>query len=180
MNPHPSLNRKAIRERIRKGWTQERAYSEPLRVATIYLENSRQCVRCKETKPLNKFYAHKAKRRGYAAWCLDCDKFRTYDYRGQLRRKVYAMYGNHCALCGNMEADVLTLDHKNRDGNKERRSYRGLHVYYQSVLLKKRDDLRVLCRNCNWREHLKYVRRRHLEPRVINRNISKIKEGVTV
>lgn len=58
-----------------------------------------------------------------------------------------------CARCGIDDLRLLTLNHLNGDGTKERSSIVGqkTRVFYKSILKGERriDDLNILCYNCN-------------------------------
>lgn len=90
-----------------------------------------------------------------------CDRcragFRRVEQRKQRRKKLQTleMYGGECACCGEKNPWFLTIDHINRDGAEERRQIgKGRVPSYSTYLKEKRDDLQVLCFNCNCaREH---------------------------
>ena len=72
-----------------------------------------------------------------------------------MRKYVIEKYGSKCECCGERRLPFLAIDHKNRDGNIERRKLFGRNnagSYAWYLKLKRepvRDDLRVLCYNCN-------------------------------
>ena len=77
-------------------------------------------------------------------------------YRKKLRVDVVQKYGGRCSCCGESRIEFLAIDHKNNDGNKERiekfGSNRNASSYSWYLELKRediRDDLQVLCHNCN-------------------------------
>lgn len=80
------------------------------------------------------------------------------DKAGRARRKrrfyqklslvAIQRYGGRCECCGESTPEFLTLDHINGDGHKDKRTQKGdWHVHVARGPL--RDDLRVLCYNCN-------------------------------
>lgn len=72
----------------------------------------------------------------------------------RLKLQVLELYGGHCACCGEENPWFLTIDHVNRDGAKERREKGKQVIRYDTYLKEKREDLQVLCFNCNCaREH---------------------------
>ncbi len=95
------------------------------------------------------------KNRGKAAkWSREATKRR--------KLKVFKAYGGtKCVLCNNDDLDVLTIDHINCGGTKHReeiagkRKYDGQAIYRWLVENDYPDGFRVLCRNCNWKEHLR-------------------------
>jgi hypothetical protein len=64
------------------------------------------------------------------------------------RAEVLALYGGQCTCCGEANPYFLTMDHINGDGAAERRNHKGGQPW-RRYLRKKRDDLRILCFNCN-------------------------------
>jgi len=72
------------------------------------------------------------------------------DYRARVREQVLQLYGGKCVCCGETDLHFLTFDHKNGGGTKERRST-GMtgSTFYLSLLKHRRDDIQVLCFNCN-------------------------------
>lgn len=119
-----------------------------------YRENKNLCIYCGLNSP-------NQSQKG----CLDClDKKvkSTNDYSKRNREKinqynllikhiVIEKYGGCCACCGESQIMFLTIDHKNNDGSIERnRQPYNTHSFYMK--LKKndiRDDIQVLCFNCN-------------------------------
>lgn len=64
------------------------------------------------------------------------------------------MYGTNCP-CGESELAVLSIDHKFDTGADERRSNKkllGIHFYRLLAKSPIRDDLQVLCMNCQYRK----------------------------
>ena len=96
-------------------------------------------------------------------YCAPCKKekdghwYEIKKYMSKLREEVYLAYGKKCALCGEEDEIVLTIDHVNNNGKEEREIFKST----QQILLKiKREnypsDYQLLCRNCNWRKHIFY------------------------
>src|SRR5258708_11774773 len=75
--------------------------------------------------------------------------------RRHLECKAFVInkYGGHCQGCGTDELAVLSIDHINDDGNLERNG-RGGRIYWELKRNPLRDDLQVLCMNCQWRKRL--------------------------
>lgn len=77
-------------------------------------------------------------------------KDRTALYRRRTRKKVIDKYGGHCECCGETELLFLTIDHIVRgSGAQERKEKTGTAWYMALLDTPRRDDLRVLCYNCN-------------------------------
>lgn len=74
-------------------------------------------------------------------------------YTRQLKRMIIDLYGGSCRCCGIEQIEFLTIDHINNDGTKDRQKMKtgsGGTRFYRKVLNgEKRDDLQVLCWNCN-------------------------------
>lgn len=72
-----------------------------------------------------------------------------------LKEKVFAVYGEVCACCGESDKRFLTVDHLNSDGHKEKgpggnRRLKGDTLYRSILSGEKRGDIRILCFNCNF------------------------------
>ena len=70
-----------------------------------------------------------------------------------MKKRVIVGYGGCCECCGINDYRFLTVDHKNNDGVKHRKQYRGS---INSFIIKNKfpNEFRVLCFNCNCaREH---------------------------
>ena len=71
----------------------------------------------------------------------------------KLHKKVIIKYGGMCVGCGETELGFLTLEHIEGGGRKEiREKFRGLATYFYMNLrdIPIRDDITVLCYNCNY------------------------------
>lgn len=66
------------------------------------------------------------------------------------RKRLFEMYGAVCQRCGFDDKRALTLDHRNGNGNDERRRV-GERGTYRKALAEYRPDLyRTLCMNCQF------------------------------
>lgn len=84
--------------------------------------------------------------------CIACwDRDRAKKSRKKLRDKLLfiEMYGGKCSCCGEDNPSFLTTDHVNRDGHLERKAGGRKAITHRSLTKSKRDDIRVLCFNCN-------------------------------
>ena len=86
--------------------------------------------------------------------CDACFAQRSERGRGrlqELRQLVLDRYGRECACCGEKEEGFLTIDHKNNDGWKERvhGAHSGEMMGRSLVFGPKREDIQILCYNCN-------------------------------
>lgn len=80
------------------------------------------------------------------------DRMRANDrrYRLRVRYALLKMYGEVCACCGEANKDFLSVDHINGDGTAHRRNFKGVsNSMYRALLKEKRDDIQILCFNCN-------------------------------
>lgn len=92
-------------------------------------------------------YRHKAPPEFFAR-----ERARKKKYRKNIRLACFGLYGGKCVSCGFADHRALQLDHINDDGHKDRNQYgrRGGFALYQRLVLDgKRDDLQLLCANCN-------------------------------
>lgn len=126
-----------------KDMTSEQLTQRRIRMRT-YRDNRKEKI-AKQTKEWRANYLkdhrvyHNQKKREY---CL------------RDKQKAMNIYGGKCVGCGEKELAVLSLDHINNDGNKDRANNKHAHGnnIYRSVIKFKRDDLQCLCLNCQWRK----------------------------
>lgn len=89
-------------------------------------------------------------------------------YANKLRTDVLNHYSDgdiKCSICKCDNIDVLSINHINGDGIKHRNKIKikGGSIFYR--WLKKNSfpsGFRVLCRNCNWLEHLKRMEKKRI------------------
>lgn len=67
--------------------------------------------------------------------------------RIRVKDRVLDMYGKVCACCGFDDERFLCVDHMNNDGKQDRAGKRNS---LQKLLKLKRDDIQILCYNCNF------------------------------
>ncbi len=73
-------------------------------------------------------------------------------YNLRLKHEVIEKYGNKCNCCNESQIHFLTIDHKNNDGNIERKSIKNYNTLSFYLKLKRenlRSDIQILCFNCN-------------------------------
>jgi hypothetical protein len=64
--------------------------------------------------------------------------------------KAILMFGGKREKCGFADWRALQFDHKNNDGNKDRRLFRqDAHGYYDYIT-RNQEKFSLLCSNCNW------------------------------
>lgn len=72
-------------------------------------------------------------------------------YRLLIKHEVIEKYGGNCSCCGEQQILFLTIDHKNNDGYRDRQIKSNSSISWYMSLRREdlRDDLQVLCFNCN-------------------------------
>jgi hypothetical protein len=77
--------------------------------------------------------------------------------QSKMRENLIKLVGGpRCAICGERDFHVLTLDHIHGGGTSDRRLHGGLWPmmrYYSTHPDEASEKLEVLCRNCNWKKH---------------------------
>ncbi len=83
--------------------------------------------------------------------CDDCRRALSREQRRKAKLEVMEKYGGVCACCNESRLEFLTIDHINGGGRHEFKQFgQGARFYRKLILGVKRDDLRVLCMNCNF------------------------------
>jgi hypothetical protein len=76
-------------------------------------------------------------------------------FNKKLVEQVIEHYGNKCVCCGETELLFLTIDHKNNDGAKKRKTQGQSYTFYRWIQKNGYpSDLQLLCRNCNWGKYV--------------------------
>ena len=68
------------------------------------------------------------------------------------KKIVFEYYGNKCECCGEDDFDLLTIDHKNGNGNKHRKDNKisgSTNMYNWLIKNNFPKEFQTLCRNCN-------------------------------
>jgi hypothetical protein len=84
--------------------------------------------------------------------CLKKAADRTVIWKHQIFKKIFDHYGRTCACCGESNLGLLSIDHINNDGYKQRinkKNNSGYSYYYKIVKDGFPNDLQILCFNCN-------------------------------
>jgi hypothetical protein len=121
--------------------------------------------------PTIRYYYHnpaKAKER-LQVLCANCNWKKNAPKYGQGRSRtavwqrtarvalIDLLGGRTCGVCGMKDVEVLTIDHVNGGGTRERKTMKGyppMIWYYSAHHEAARRNLQVLCRNCNWKRYL--------------------------
>ncbi len=152
----------SLRVRLKRcGWSVEKALSLPNQRTQWECQKTKRCARCKQIKSAEMFKKTGRVVKGIRllSYCAECEQNRMATYRQNIRLGALAKYSPEtikCALCLESRTAVLEIDHINGDGKKDRDRFSNTHQFY--LWLNKmpvQKGYRVLCRNCNWIEHLK-------------------------
>jgi len=73
-------------------------------------------------------------------------------YIKKQRVELVIFLGKVCVDCGFSDMRALQLDHKNNDGNKDRKKFGNAEWwrFYNKNRKLAKEKLQVLCANCNW------------------------------
>ena len=116
------------------------------------------CKDCKEEKEISYFYRlNRRKGNEFCSRCKECENKRTRKRRQTIREKTINLYSNGkncCNNCGIDDIRVLAIDHINNDGAKDRADMINHEQWMVSLLENPRDDIQILCHNCNWLKHI--------------------------
>lgn len=123
------------------------------------------CVYCGKYPPKEKFKGCVSclnkKVKTTVKFCKN-NKETTTQYRLLVKHQVIEKYGSKCNCCGETQVLFLTIDHKNNDGYIQRINEYGIKnpatLSWYLRLRKEpiREDLQVLCFNCNLGKSLNY------------------------
>lgn len=70
--------------------------------------------------------------------------------KARLKAVLFDMYGHVCVRCGFDDKRALTLDHKNNNGNEERRLLGERGVYLKAKNNYLPNEYQILCMNCQF------------------------------
>jgi|GEM_PF-3470240 len=117
-------------------------------------EEEKLCIYCGNNSPIDN-------RKGCSD-CLNKKSYQTIKFSKENRKKinqyilllkhqVIEKYGGKCSCCNESEILFLTIDHKNNDGNVERKNTKTSSTSFYLKLRREdiRNDIQVLCWNCN-------------------------------
>lgn len=125
----------------------------------------KQCLKCKETKPLSLFFKRKAAKDGYHYYCkscanIACKQVRTADQwvvkwreiRKKRRERLNEIKRQFvCLVC--KESAVECLDFHHLDGTTREASVSNLVYSSLESILEEIDKCVVLCSNCHRKHH---------------------------
>lgn len=107
------------------------------------LRSAGLCTRCRKPSQDGKFLCSE---------CAIVGNEKKRRYNREIKKKVFLGYGGKCQCppCGESNSEFLTIDHKNNDGGRHRRSTNfGTSLYDWIIKNKFPDILQLLCWNCN-------------------------------
>lgn len=96
-------------------------------------------------------WSHRSRRK-FSYQCNRCVAKEVTQRNLVIKADVFAHYGGICECCGETNLILLTLDHKNDDGNEHRKALGGSGGAWFYRWVRKNgfpDFLRILCFNCN-------------------------------
>lgn len=77
------------------------------------------------------------------------------DYVEKLKNIVYSHYGWKCNCCGEMLVSMLTIDHVENDGYKDRKNnISGITLYKRIIEEEFPNKYQIFCMNCNWSKRI--------------------------
>lgn len=140
-------------------WSLKQALSVPVRAMGFPVDGLKKCTACQQEKPLNQFHQQRHAGKTRYGYCLECTNQKNTARADGRRQRCIAHYSNganKCSLCPESRIWVLDLDHINGRSPGERKTQtRSLHMTRELIRRKFPKGFRVLCRNCNWMEHLR-------------------------
>jgi len=121
------------------------------------LKMKKICSKCREEKDFTnpkENYCKSCKKEYNAKWRKENREYhnaRVKKWTQDRRRLVIEHYGAKCVCCGESNYAFLTLDHKNNDGNIERKLYKNQNASIMARVIKDNfpDTYQILCYNCN-------------------------------
>lgn len=114
------------------------------------------CAKCSYPRQVRYKKAHPDKVKVREAKWRSTHRKRTRAYvhawRDEVKRKVFALYGSKCAICGFSDPRALQIDHINGMQGKSRSFRRSGAQLYSAILQGKvpKEECQCLCANCNW------------------------------
>lgn len=141
-----------------------RAYRQAHKEEIRQYKKAYRVTHKEELRVRRKIYraTHKEQGKAYEQEHKDVRQVQTRRAGQEAKYEVFIHYSADpptCANCGIDDVDVLCIDHINDDGAEHRKhvgSGKALHYWL------KREGYplgyQVLCRNCNWKKHLNYLK----------------------
>ncbi len=115
------------------------------------VNNTRQCIRCQEFKPLSEFRLNSS-RRYYRSCCSPCESARVLEYGRILKQKAVDYLGGKCIRCGyDKSLRALTFHHRNPA--QKSFSIAKKKCLKWETLKPELDKCDLLCANCHAEQH---------------------------
>ena len=135
MSEKSELRRRLRQDRQEKGLCVHCGLEPPLEIKGTHTLQFTGCKKCLALKSrVQRRYAAKTTERN-RLYCL------------KVRKDVIDKYGGICTCCGESNFAFLTIDHVNNDGSLERMPSKSWFLKLRRE--SRREDLQVLCWNCN-------------------------------
>lgn len=77
------------------------------------------------------------------------NKERLLQRQREMRLNIVKHYGAVCVCCGETTLEFLAIDHKNNDGNEQRKTMASNQVYRWIIENNYPNSIQILCHNCN-------------------------------
>jgi hypothetical protein len=112
----------------------------------------KECRRCHNILPTNRFGPKKGTKDGLRPICRSCHVKDSIERSRKIRQLTLEHYGGNppkCACCGESNTEFLVIDHINGNGNKHREEIKNCPIHTHLKARGFPDGYRVLCANCN-------------------------------
>lgn len=108
------------------------------------------CIRCHLEKTLPEFPKDVRYKDKLNSYCKACKLQQNTAYRRNLKKLIISGYGGKCTCCSESNFEFLSIEHKDGNGRKHRKSIGSHTTFYKWVIANNfPDTLSILCYNCN-------------------------------
>jgi hypothetical protein len=133
------------------------------------MNNTKYCVKCKDTKPLFEYYKDKGRKDGVTVYCIPCHaiaKKECIARNPQMQSNVHkkrrwnrkielfkVLEQSCCTYCEFAIYPALQFEHKNGNGAQDKIRFKNLDQFYKHYINnpeEARRELQITCANCNW------------------------------
>lgn len=142
---------------------------EDRKINKTYLKKkSKICPQCKKILNINEYYSHIGSADGKSTYCKSCSKQKSIEsnyYKSGIKNlknaisrfenkmKLIVKLGGKCVKCGDSNILHLQIEHKNNDGNKQRKELKTTSFTPKQLkeILENGSEyeLQIMCANCN-------------------------------